>query len=92
MSEIYFEKDLSRHPLHYFILLSFQLVGLWGLFWFNFQPAMQMTILLTMAVSYVIWGVIHHRMHHDLHPKIIWEYILVAMLVVLVFGSLLFRT
>ena len=75
MTQILFEKDLSRHPLHYFTLLSLQLVGLWGLFWFNYDHAMQFTILLSMAVAYVVWGVVHHHQHRDLHFKIIFEYV-----------------
>jgi hypothetical protein len=92
MTAFTFEKDFSHHPLHYFTLLCVQLVGLWGLFWFNYQPNMQLSILLSMAVSYVVWGIVHHQDHHDLHIKIVIEYILVATLAVLMFGSLLLRT
>ena len=92
MAEFTFEKDFSRHPLHYFVLLSIQLVGLWGLFWFGYQPAMQLSILISMSVSYVVWGIVHHHEHHDLHMKIVLEYILVATLAVLLFGSMLLRT
>ena len=92
MSQFTFEKDFSRHPLHYFTLLCLQLVGLWGLFWFSYDHSLQFSILLAMALSYIFWGVIHHRQHRDLHVKILFEYILVAMLAVLVFGSLLLRT
>jgi hypothetical protein len=92
MAQISFEKDFSKHPLHYFVLISIQLVGLWGLFWFSYQPPMQLSIVISMAVSYVVWGIVHHREHRDLHIKIIVEYILVATLAVLLFGSLLLRT
>jgi hypothetical protein len=92
MTAITFEKDFSKHPLHYFVLLSIQLVGLWGLFWFGYQPAMQLSILISMSVSYVVWGIVHHHEHHDLHLKIVIEYILVATLAVLLFGSMLLRT
>lgn len=91
MTQLTFEKDFPRHPLHYFVLLSVQLVGLWGLFWFNYQPAMQFSILLSMAFSYVVWGIVHHQEHRDLHIKIIVEYILVSLLAVMLFGSLLLR-
>jgi len=92
MSQIIFEKDLSRHPLHYFILLCIQLIGLWGVFWFSYLPQAQFVIIITMAVGYLLWGVFHHYEHHDLHIKIIWEYLLVATLAILLFGSLLIRT
>jgi hypothetical protein len=92
MSSIIFERDFSRHPLHYFTLLSVQLVGLWGVLLFTYQPAMQMVTVISMAVAYVVWGIAHHNQHHDLHPKIIAEYFLVAALAVLVFGSILLYT
>ncbi|KKU55441.1 hypothetical protein A3H89_01030 [Candidatus Amesbacteria bacterium RIFCSPLOWO2_02_FULL_48_11] len=91
MSKIVFSKDFSRHPLHYFTLLCAQLVGLWGIFWFDNRPAVQMVVVISMAVSYVVWGIAHHSEHRDLHIKIVIEYILVALLAVLLFGSLLLR-
>jgi hypothetical protein len=92
MSKIIAEKDFSRHPLHYFTLLCTQLVGLWGIFWFSYNPVVQMTIVVAMAISYVAWGVVHHQEHRDLHVKVILEYILVALLAVLIMGSLVLRT
>ncbi len=92
MSKITFEKDFPKHPLHYFTLLSLMLIGLWGVFLFSFQPALQLSVVVSMAICYVIWGVIHHQEHRDLHVKIVIEYILVAVLGILIFGSLLVRT
>lgn len=92
MAYLTFEKDFPRHPLHYFTLICLQLVGLWGLFWFDYDRAMQLSIVVSMAVSYVIWGIIHHRQHKDLHPKIVLEYVLMAFLAVLIIGFLLYRT
>ncbi len=89
MSAITFEKDFPRHPMHYFTLLSVQLVGLWGIYWFTRLPMMQLVVLVSMAVSYVVWGIVHHKEHRDLHLKIVIEYALVALLAVLIFGSLL---
>ncbi|OGD10458.1 hypothetical protein A2397_02500 [Candidatus Amesbacteria bacterium RIFOXYB1_FULL_44_23] len=92
MSHYTFEKDFSRHPLHYFILLSFLMVGLWGIFWFSFLPAMQLSILVTMSIFYVVWGIMHHHEHKNLNSKIVFEYLLIAMFAILIFGSLLIRT
>lgn len=91
MSKVVFDKDFSHHPLHYFTLLCLELVGLWGLLWFNYQPLTEMAILFYMAASYVGWGVYHHREHHDLHIKIILEYILIAILALLLFSALIVR-
>ncbi len=90
MSKIVFEKDFPRHPLHYFSLLCIQLVGLWGVFWFGYNRMVQFAIVVSMSVSFVVWGIVHHGEHHNLHLKIVMEYILVALLAVLAFGSLVF--
>ncbi len=92
MAQVTFEKDLSRHPLHYFTLLCVMLAGLWGLFWFSYKPAMQMCILISMAISFIVWGIVHHYEHKDLHIKIIMEYVLWAVMGILLFGSLLLRS
>lgn len=91
MSQITFEKDFSHHPLHYFSLLCIMLVGLWGIFWFSYYRPLQLGIVISLAVSYVVWGVVHHAHHKDLHPKIVFEYVLVSFLAVLIFASLLLR-
>lgn len=92
MSKIVFEKDFPRHPLHYFVLMCIQLVGLWGVFWFSYDAVSQLMIVAAMAVSYVGWGIVHHRTHRDLHPKIVVEYVLVSLAAVLIFSSLIFSS
>ena len=92
MAKINFEKDISTHPLHYFFLLCIQLVGLWGVFWFSYLPMAQLIIISSMALGYILWGIFHHYEHHDLHPKIVWEYVLVALLGILLLGSVIMRT
>jgi hypothetical protein len=53
---------------------------------------MQLSIVISMAVSYVVWGIVHHHEHRSLHAKIILEYLLIAVFAVLLFGSILLRT
>lgn len=91
MARLNFESDFAHHPLHYFTLLCILLVGLWGLFWFDYNPAIQLGIVISLGAAYVVWGVVHHFYHGDLHLKIIAEYVLMAILAVLIFGSILFR-
>lgn len=86
-----FEKDFVRHPLHYFSLLCMFVLGLWGLFWFNYNPTLQVLIVVSLGVSYVVWGIIHHWEHRDLHLKIVFEYVLMAVFVVLMFTSLVLK-
>ena len=79
-----------RHPTHYFVLLGLLLVGLWGIYMFSYFPAMRMAIMVSLSVAYVAWGIVHHAHHGDLHPKIVVEYILVAMFALLIFATLLY--
>ena len=87
-----FEKDFAHHPLHYFVLLCLLMVGLWGLFWFDYSPLIQLAILVSMSASYVTWGIVHHWHHRDLHIKIVFEYLVIAIFAVLLFASLLLKT
>jgi len=81
---------MNRHTSHYFVLISLLIVGLWGIYWFSYNSAMRLVIMFGLSVSYVSWGVVYHWYQGDLHPKIIVEYILVAMLVLLIFSTLLY--
>lgn len=79
-----------RHPTHYFVLLCLLTVGLWGIYMFSYYPAMRLAIMISLSVSYVVWGIVHHAHQKDLHPKIVVEYLLVAMLALLIFTTLLY--
>jgi hypothetical protein len=81
---------MNKHPSHYFVLVSLLMVGLWGIYWFSYNPAMRMVIMIGLAVSYVVWGIVHHAHQKDLHIKIVVEYVLVAMLALLMFSTLLY--
>ncbi len=92
MKTMSFEKDFPKHPLHYFVLLCTQVLGLWGIFWFSYDKLFQLVVIIFMSTSYVFWGVWHHKSHQDLRLNIFFEYILVGLLAVLVFGSLLLNS
>lgn len=52
---------------------------------------MNLTIVIAVAVAYVAWGVIHHWRSGDLHPKVVLEYVGIAILgVAIVWSVLLF--
>jgi len=81
-------KDLK----HYLGLIAFLSIGLALFLVFNYNRQIQMGISLVMAVGYVIWGIIHHTIKKEFHPKIILEYILVAIVASVVVIFLLMRT
>ncbi|MDO8488417.1 MAG: hypothetical protein Q7S31_03860 [bacterium] len=91
MARLTFETDFAHHPLHYFTLLCILLAGLWGIFWFDYNRILQLGIVVSLGVSYIVWGIVHHWYHGDLHVKIVLEYVLVAIMAVLIFASLVIR-
>ena len=46
-------------------------------------------VVLAVAVAYVLWGVIHHSRSGDLHPKVVLEYVSIAILGIMIVGSVL---
>lgn len=81
-------KDLK----HYLALIAFLSFGLALFLVFNYNRQIQMGISLVMAGGYIIWGIIHHAIKKELHPKIILEYVLVAIVASVVVLFLLMRT
>lgn len=70
------DRDIMHHIL-LAIILSAGLVTVWG---FTGSPGMQFTAGTVTAVAYVGWGVFHHYHDGDLHMKSMIEYVLLALL------------
>lgn len=77
------------HLTHYAGLWLVLGLGLFCLIWFRYNHALQLTAVILMGLYYPLWGIIHHSHQRDLHPKIVVEYLLIAVLAVLVVGSVL---
>lgn len=81
-------KDL-KHYLSLMVILS---IG-FGLFWiFNFNRQTQILITVGLGITYVIWGIIHHTIKKELHWRIVWEYLVVAVIASVIVIFLLMRT
>lgn len=91
MSKINFNSDLVHNPMHYFSLVCILAVSLWGVSWFSYDKTLQLALVVSLGVTYTVWGIIHHVLHKDFHPKIVVEYILMSLLAILVIGSLVFQ-
>lgn len=91
MSKINFNSDLAHNPLHYFSLICILAVGLWGVSWFSYNKTLQLGLVVSLGITYIVWGIIHHALHKDLHLKIIIEYVLISILSILIIGSLVFQ-
>jgi len=79
-------KDLP----HYLALLGIFAAGLVAFIFFSYDPAFKMAIIISVGVSYVVWGIVHHYLNKDLYLEVVLEYIAVAILgLVIVFSLIL---
>jgi len=81
-------KDLK----HYLALIAFLSFGLALFLIFNYNRQIQVGITLLMATIYVVWGVVHHGIKKEIHPRIIFEYLVVAIVASVTMIFLLLRT
>lgn len=52
---------------------------------------MILPVVIAVAVAYVLWSIVHHARSGDLHPKVVLEYVGIAILgVAIVWSVLLF--
>jgi hypothetical protein len=82
----------AKHKLIDFVLLlAIFAVGLYGLYIFNHQKAIQICLSILMGVGYFYWGIYHHHSRGNLHDKIVLEYAAIAGLVVFILVIFLLR-
>ena len=76
---------------HYLLLAAILSVG-FGLFLiFSFNRQVQIWITISLGASYVFWGMLHHLIKKDFHWRIVWEYLIVAIMAIVVVTYLLVR-
>lgn len=85
------KKDTHFHLLHYLVLVVILLLAVTLFFISAANPKLQFNIALITAAAYFIWGVVHHRLEGDLHLKIMVEYLLVAILAIVLLRGAIFR-
>lgn len=62
------------------VLFLFLIPGL-VLFWlFNYDRQVQFLLLVLMTFFYLGWAMIFHHQRQELHPKIILEYLIMAII------------
>ena len=82
---------LARHIQHYVPLFGLLAAGILGFYIFSYDRAFQAVISVALATSYVSWGIIHHYIHKDLNLTVISEYVVIALLGLIMVFSVLFR-
>jgi hypothetical protein len=86
-------KHLKKHSYHiyyYFILALILLLGVTFFFFYNGNKPSQFIVIVITSMAYFLWGVVHHIVDNDLHPKIVVEYLLIALLAIFIIRGVLF--
>ena len=81
-------KSLKKHSvLVLFLITVFSLIAVFN---FRSSPLIQFQILVTLSVCYLGWALLHHNLDKSLTLEVIIEYVLTALLaVVILYGILI---
>lgn len=84
-------RSIYKHFPHYASLVAVLLAGSILFIIFSYSKYLEAAIGISLALSYVSWGLIHHYLHRDLHFSVFVEYVVVASLGLVIIFSLIFR-
>lgn len=73
-------EDHKLHLSHYLALMVILNIGVLGFLFFSYNFTYKIIVLLFTSLAYILWGVVHHWMADDLHPRVILEYVVIALL------------
>lgn len=85
------DKNHHFHIIHYLVLIVILGLALVLFFLGEGNHQYQFKIAIFTSTLYFIWGVIHHRLEGDLHPAIMVEYLLIALLAIILLKGAIFR-
>lgn len=74
---------------YYTILAILAAAYIVAVYYFQTTPQYLLFVTGIFAASHVVWGVVHHLHSHNFHPRIVLEYLLVAILGVAIVSTLL---
>lgn len=72
--------QFAQHIWHYGALVAILTLGTFLTLQTASDRKLQLVVILTTTLFYVLWGVFHHLIEHDLTAKIVIEYVLVGSL------------
>jgi hypothetical protein len=84
-------QDIKAHPFHYAILAMWFSLGVILLSLARYNRELQIQTLMFVTIGYIAWGAIHHYILHTLCAKIMLEYVLFAILSILLFWGVVVR-
>lgn len=74
---------------HVVIFISVALVALVGVLFYRNNPSYQLAIIFTLIVGYLAWALNYHRLDKSLNLEVVLEYILTALLILIIFYGIL---
>lgn len=83
-------KEIKQKPVEYIALASIFLLGLLLYFFADINPHSQRLVVYFMAASYFFWSIIHHYKRGDLSVSIVVEYLVMALLGIILLTVSLF--
>lgn len=84
-------KDVHFHLAHYLTLFLILGLGVVAIFNFVGNKNRQFLVVIITSMLYFLWGVVHHWLEEDLHPKIVVEYLLIAILSIFLLRGAIYR-
>jgi len=82
-------KHLKNHFWQYLVLSLILIFGVVSFFLALGNKQLQFKIVVATAFLYVLWGIVHHLLEKDLYFHLVIEYIVVALLAIVILGGIL---
>ncbi len=73
-------RRIKKHLWYYISLLFMLSFGMFLALQVSFSTKLQVSIIITTAFWYVLWGIAHHIIEHNLSSKVVIEYVLIGSL------------
>ncbi len=85
------KKEFKKYQVHYLFLVVVLFFGFLSFLLVGNDHLMQFRVAALTVAAYTGWGVVHHLLKGDLYLKIVVEYVLVAVLVLVLLWTVLLR-
>jgi len=83
-------KEIKQKPLEYLSLAIIFIIGLVIYFFANISSHTQRLVVYFMAACYFFWSIIHHYRRGDLSVSVVVEYLVMALLGIILLTVTLF--
>ena len=80
--------ELRKYPSHYLALSIILAVGSITILLFRFDALLLNIAVYSMGGMYIVWGILHHRSANHIRLKVMLEYLLVALLGIIIIKTL----